>query len=179
MSYRVHCDWCGTHLGHDDDRAVMPVTFERARSTKHGPWAQEVKVTRHFCITPESDDLDRWGRNRMGLVPDEDDAESCYERAIQTMTGKDLRDPGMGLEWRLVAVPGGPSDEPPPPVDDAFQRMLDTLPVSCRNVLPRAGITTFERVAAMSDEELLAVDRVGPAVLKALRAAIAERERVA
>lgn len=182
MSYKVHCDWCGSWLRPEDDRALMPVTIERrgGRGTLDARWAEETKVTRHFCVTPKDDDLDRGGRNRMGLVPDEDDAHSCYERAIQAIRGKELRDPGMGLEWRLVAVPGGgPQDEPAPPIDEEFQSVLDSLPASYRNVLPRAGIRSLAEVAEMSDDELLAVDRIGPAVLKILREAIARREQVA
>ncbi len=179
MSFRTHCDWCAKWLNNGVDRAVMPVTFKRQVETRHAHWAEEVKATRHFCITPEPDDLDRWGRDRMGLVPDSDDADSCYDRAIQAITGTELREPGMGLEWRLVRVaratdsaetePNTPLAPAASTVDDDLWRVMAALPASYKFVLPRAGITSMSQLEAMSDAELLALDRIGPAVLKVIR----------
>ena len=55
MSYRTHCDWCGTHLAYEDDQAVMPVTIyhRRGKGALDAKWAEEVSVTRHFCARPK------------------------------------------------------------------------------------------------------------------------------
>ena len=57
MSYRTHCDWCGTHLAYEDDQAIMPVTIyhRRGKGALDAKWAEEVSVTRHFCARPKAD----------------------------------------------------------------------------------------------------------------------------
>jgi hypothetical protein len=45
-----------------------------------------------------------------------------------------------------------------------------------KNMLPRAGITSLDQVAAMTDEELLALRGVGAKIVAELRAAIARRD---
>jgi hypothetical protein len=175
MSYRIHCDWCGVRIDSSDDQAIMPVTIKRKRGTRHEPWAEETKTTRHFCVAAEPEDLDRNGRDRMGLVPDADDAHSCYGRAVQAITGTELRDPGMGLEWRLVAVvrddgsPLRPTPDRQVSVDEGLERVMAALPASYKYVLPRAGITSLSQLEELSDAEILALDRVGPAVLRVIR----------
>jgi hypothetical protein len=49
------------------------------------------------------------------------------------------------------------------------------LPPKDRHVLPRAGIASLDQVAAMTDDQLLAIDGVGRRILKALRQAVSER----
>lgn len=108
MSYRIHCDWCGEHLGQDDDRALMPVTIQHpgVKTVLGVRWAEETEVTRHFCASP-AEDTDHNGRNRMGLVPVRQ-FDSCYDRAIAAITRTKLEDPGLGMEWRLVPVGDNP-----------------------------------------------------------------------
>lgn len=203
MSYRTHCDWCGAYLAHDADRAVMPVTIEhpRGKGTLDARWAEETKATRHFCAAPKDTDLDRHGRNRMGLTPD-DAPDCCYERAIAAIKGRELSDPGMGMEWRLMPVvdteaslkpAAKPSPKVPDPPKDLGQLVLfasreitaelhhiilTRLPTARKFVLPRAGITSLDQVAAMSDDELLALDGVGHGILRELRQAIRERRGI-
>jgi hypothetical protein len=111
MSYRTHCDWCGKHLPYDADQAELSVTIyhRKGKSRLDATWSEEVDVTRHFCA-PDKEDLDRGGRNRMGMTPDQE-FDSCYHRAVAVITGRELREPNMGLEWRLI--PTGDDQNPP------------------------------------------------------------------
>lgn len=203
MAYRTHCDWCNTHLGYEDDYAELRVTIHHraGKGALDAKWAEEVDVTRHFCAGPK-EDTDRGGRNRAGMVPDRD-LDSCYARAIAAVTGTELADPGMGMEWRLMPI----ADEAPPKTEDPGKRpkagikaaipappadpneivlfagreitaeLLQALmgvASGYREVLPLAGIVSLDQIVAMSDSELLAIDRVGPRMISALREAIAE-----
>ena len=188
MSYRTHCDWCGTHLAHEDDQAVMPVTIyhRRGKGALDAKWAEETGVTRHFCAHKKGEDLTEDGRIR-----------SCYERAIVAVKGTPLSDPGMGMEWRMMPVAGeppavatAPAPEVPAPATElvdpvAFAGMqvtrelhdviLRRLPRSKRLVLPRCGIVSLDQVAAMTDEDLLAIDGIGSRTLVLLREAVEDR----
>lgn len=192
MTFHINCDWCGASL-YKKDMAVIEVTIKRRRSNDHERiLAQETRPTRHFCVNDEVN------YDRLGLPSDEDDLGSCYERAIATITGERTQPPNLGLEWRLMPV-----DEPRTPrstirraaadaqreeraahadhvfesVEPALRRVIaERLPAARKFVLPRAGITTLDQVAAMSDEELLAIRGVGLGILRELRAAVAERE---
>jgi hypothetical protein len=188
MSYRTHCDWCGTHLAHEDDQAVMPVTVyhRRGKGALDAKWAEETGVTRHFCAHHKDEDLTEPGRRA-----------SCYERAIAAVRGTPLSDPGMGMEWRMMPVA---DDQPVEPVAEAatvpapagalvdpvafadthvtrelHDVILGRLPVNKRRVLPRCGIVSLDQVAAMSDDELLAIDGIGRRTLMVLREAVDDR----
>ena len=109
MSYRTHCDWCGEHLAYEDDQAIMPVTIyhRRGKGALDAKWAEEVSVTRHFCARPKA----------QANAP-ADDRERCYDRAIAAIKGTPVSDPGLGMEWRLVAI------------DDGEPALLDTVPAA-------------------------------------------------
>ncbi len=192
MSYRTHCDWCGTHLAYEDDQAIMPVTIyhRRGKGALDAKWAEEVSVTRHFCARPKA------GAN--GPV---DDRERCYERAIAAIKGTPVSDPGLGLEWRLVAIDDGepaprpkrdraPGVPPPPATNpseifafagthvtrELHEAVLRDLPSKRRRMLPQAGIVSLDQAAAMTDEQLLAIDGIGRGTVRRLREAILARD---
>jgi hypothetical protein len=204
MSYHTRCDWCGERIDHYDDQAEMPVTIyhRQGKSKLEARWAEETKVTRHFCASPR-EDTDRGGRDRAGLLPQER-LDSCYDRAIATITGVALREAPAGLEWRLVAIEVEHEEEQParkpkgrrvkvptpPPSDPAqmvpfarteitaelYQLISDEIPLCYRFALPAAGIVSLDQAAAMSDDELLALDRVGHYTVRKLREAVARRK---
>jgi hypothetical protein len=192
MSYRTHCDWCGTHLAYEDDQAIMPATVyhRRGKGALDAKWAEEVSITRHFCARPKVD--------ANGAA---DDRDRCYDRSIAAIKGTPVSDPGLGMEWRLVGIgdgasaPGPKSDRapgvPPPPATDpseivAFagthvtrelhEAVLRELPAKRRRVLPRAGIVSLDQAAAMTDEQLLAIDGIGRGLVRRLRAEIVARD---
>lgn len=163
MTYWRQCDWCGKHLDQDDDHAEMPVTIHHpgGRSRLDARWAEETKPTRFFCAAPRPD-TDRDGRDRAGLVPDTPEFTSCYDRAIAAITGTKLSDPGMGLEWRLVAV--GEHREPTPRRRPGDGETIAELEIGVRayNALLRAGIGTVGQLRALVDEgELWTVRGLG------------------
>jgi len=192
MSYRTHCDWCGTHLAYEDDQAVMPVTIyhRRGKGALDAKWAEEVVVTRHFCARPKAG----------GDAP-ADQRERCYDRAIAAIKGTPVSDPGLGMEWRLVPLGEGEPGPPPkatrapgvpsPPATDPSQivafegthvtreleeLIMRRLPAKRHRVLPRAGIQSLDQVAAMTDEQLLAIDGIGNGTLARLREAVLARD---
>ena len=199
MSYRTHCDWCGGHLAHEEDRAVMPVTIyhRRGKGSPEAKWIEETCVMRHCCVSPGAGGRD--GRSRAELAaagrPD-----TCYDRAIAAITGTKLSDPGMGMEWRMMPVDDDGQRQPtiehepvpavPASASDANEIVslggeqitrelrdviMERLAPKDRHVLPRAGIASLDQVAAMTDEQLLAIDGVGRRILKALRQAVSDR----
>jgi hypothetical protein len=199
MSYHTECDWCGAWLGEEADQATMRITIYHrgGRGTLDAKWAEETGVTRHFCAAPSEDTYH--GHNRMGLVPDAH-LDCCYERAIAAITGTKLAEPGLGMEWRLVGVSDAaepphtaskPAPKVPPPltcdsdctlqfagkeITAELHEVIETrLATSYWYALPAAGIVSLDQVAAMTDDELLAIDRVGHGTVKALRQAIRER----
>jgi hypothetical protein len=190
MSYRTHCDWCGTHLAYEDDQAIMPVTIyhRRGKGALDAKWAEEVGVTRHFCARPKG-----------GAAADE--RERCYDRAVAAIKGTPISDPGLGMEWRIVPVADGEpaphakaeraAGVPAPPATapgeivafagthvtrELHEAVLRELPAKRRRVLPRAGIVSLDQAAAMTDEQLLAIDGVGNGTLRRLREAILRRD---
>lgn len=115
------------------------------------------------------------------------DLDSCYARAIAAITGTEVTDPGMGMEWRLMPIGGTSNPEksaaakrpdrplPPPPADPSkmvrwgetvitaeLSHALQRVASGYKYVLPEAGIVSLDQVAAMSDDELLAIDRGWP-----------------
>jgi hypothetical protein len=197
MSYRTHCDWCGGHLAYEDDRAVMPVTIyhRRGRGSPEAKWIEETCVMRHFCVVPKGDGHE--GRSRAELAA-AGRLDTCYDRAIAAITGTKLSDPGMGMEWRMVSVDDGDqrpaaiqrgSAAPAPAIDpdeivpldgervtrELRDVIVQRLAPKRRHVLPRAGIASLDQVAAMTDDELLAIDGIGRNTLQALREAVSER----
>jgi hypothetical protein len=54
MTIQTHCDWCAENL-HEKDHAEMCVTIQRLGSSPvlERRWAEEVRATRHFCVTPK------------------------------------------------------------------------------------------------------------------------------
>lgn len=171
VSYRVHCNWCGKHLFRED-RAVLEITVERraAASRRERDWAQEQRPTLHFCVG-ENLDTNRMGMSDMRV----DDPDSCFTRAIAAVNGRKTEPPNMGLEWRLVPVPGGPQERAPQPLTEEMRGLIDRLPVAYRVVLPKAGIHSVDQLAEMSDEEILALPRVGPGILAIIRTVIEGR----
>ncbi|MEY2441194.1 MAG: hypothetical protein QOJ46_620 [bacterium] len=192
MSYRTHCDWCGSHLAYEDDQAVMPVTIyhRRGKGALDAKWAEEVTVTRHFCARPKAS----------GDAP-VDQRERCYDKAIAAIKGTVVSDPGLGMEWRIVPIDeGGPAPAPrlaravgvpaPPTTDpskivafkgayvtrELHEVMVQRLPAKRRGVLPGAGIQSLDQVAAMTDEQLLAIDGIGKGTLARLREAVLARD---
>ena len=175
MSYRTHCDWCGSHLAYEDDQAVMPVTIyhRKGKGTLDGKWAEETGVTRHFCAPP---------KRTNDAPPAADRRPSCYERAIEAIKGTTLDQPSMGMEWRLMPV----NDGVPSP-DEAVElagtkvtrelrdAIVQRLPAAKHAVLPDAGIVSLDQVAVMTDDELLAIAGLGPKTLKHLRDAVDAR----
>jgi len=183
----------------------MDVTIHhrRGKGSLDAKWSEETKQTRHFCASPK-EDTDPGGRNRAGLVP-EQEFDSCFDRAIAAITGTEVEDPGLGMEWRLVRVAervpvaepeSGASKVPasrvpePPPSDPgemvtfggrqitAELRMVinNRLSSAYKFVLPRNGIVSLDQAAEMSDDELLHLPGVGRGMVDTLRAAIKERD---
>jgi hypothetical protein len=186
MAFRTHCDWSGKYLAYEDDRAVLGVTIyhPRGKGALDAKWAEETKPTRHFCAAAKDSDVDRHGRNRMGLVPDEPEFDSCYDRAIATIKGRELSDPGMGLEWRLVAVE---DKAPEPNCAEARQANYDAAKADggageleqyglewhqTIRPLVLGGFVRVDDVAEASDEELLCLPRIGPKRLADIRRAV-------
>jgi hypothetical protein len=200
MSYRTHCDWCGGHLAYEEDRAVMPVTIyhRKGRGSPEAKWIEETCVMRHFCVAPTRDDGDGPSRAELAAAGRPD---TCYDRAIAAITGTKLTTPAMGMEWRMmpvdddgeqrpVATDGASTPATSAPAIDLHEVVsldgeqvtrelrdviVERLPPKGRHVLPRAGIASLDQVAAMTDDELLAIDGIGRRVLQALRQAVSDR----
>jgi len=190
MSYRTHCDWCGEHLAYEDDQAIMPVTIyhRRGKGALDAKWAEETGITRHFCARPKGEAADK--------------RDHCYDRAVAAVKGTPLSDPGLGMEWRIVPVGEGELAPPPakpsrapgvpaPPATDPRQivefagthvtrelheMIVERLAAKRQGVLPAAGIVSLDQVAAMSDEQLLAIDGIGRGTLGKLREALESRD---
>jgi hypothetical protein len=170
----------------------MPVTIyhRRGKGALDAKWAEEVTVTRHFCARPKP--------SGDGPV---DKRERCYDKAIAAIKGTPVSDPGLGMEWRLVPLDEGEPEPAPksarapgvpaPPATDPSQivifegthitRELEEvivrqLPAKRRRVLPRAGIQSLDQVAAMTDEQLLAIEGIGTGTLERLREALLARD---
>ena len=138
----------------------------------------------------------------MGLEPEEV-LDSCFARAMSALHGVELRDPGTGYEWRLMplvddttraSTVDGVAEPKPQTVPDwnpsdsetmvrfagkqitmEFAHVLRKVTPSQKYVLPEAGICSLDQIAGMTDEELLAIDRVGPRMVSTLREAIRQR----
>ncbi len=110
--------------------------------------------------------------DRAGLVP-EDSFDSCYDRAIASITGTKLSDPGMGLEWRLMPV----EDRPAKTLADA-ERISDgddtpilELEISVRayKVLHRNGI---EKIGQIRLAQLHKLPGAGGKTIQEIEAAL-------
>lgn len=177
MSYRVHCNWCGTAL-YKAEHATLTVRIERRGDTRlRTAWAEEGRPTLHFCVASKLD------TNRMGLEEwEDDDGDSCFTRALAFIDGRGTETPDMGMEWRLVPI-GTPVEETPQfrrggpqtPTSPELREILHALVPKCQYALPRAGISTIEQVEAMTDEELLSLPEVGHYTVRKLREAIAAK----
>jgi hypothetical protein len=153
-------------------------------------WAEEVRPTLHFCITPRPDN------DRLGLPDPEDDkidAGSCYQRALAMIRGRVTEapeTPDLGLEWRLVPVGAKlvtPDDDHADEgaVDDApgvrwgksitmEMRIHELLGLGPRAAyaLHHVGVLTIADAAARPEAELLRVPGVGPKTMQVVRRAI-------
>jgi DNA-binding transcriptional regulator YiaG len=197
MSYWTECDWCGRCL-EGEDHAEMRVTIHRTkgRTELQAAWAKEVKQTRHFCVMPKDVELDDSGSDRMGMAPTESGQKSCYNRAIDAMTGSPITDPGKGYEWRLVSVEeehverppartlasrfGSPEECAAPDSVAIRQRAAAGTFISEAGITPRArhaligaDIVTLEEVAGRSEHELLALEGVGHGSIEQIGTALA------
>jgi hypothetical protein len=155
------CDWCGEAL-YRVDYAKMAITIQRVKGTYlERKWAEEVEVTRHFCVAPKVD------RNRMGLEAEDDDrSDSCYGRAIAAITGMELEQPDMGMEWRLVPTA---TSTPFVPLSDEMRIQFQRLTPRAQSALNAKRITTVEQIDARSDDHLLAIEGVGIKSVRILR----------
>jgi hypothetical protein len=171
----------------------MPVTIyhRRGKGALDAKWAEEVTVTRHFCARPKAG-----GEGRPV-----DPRERCYDKAIAAIKGTPVSDPGLGMEWRIVPIEEGepaPAPKlaraagvPAPPTADPSQIVafegtyvtrelheviVERLPAKRRRVLPGAGIQSLDQIAAMTDEQLLAVEGIGNGTLARLREAVQARD---
>jgi hypothetical protein len=170
----------------------MPVTIyhRRGKGALDAKWAEEVTVTRHFCARPKA-----------GGEGPVDRRERCYDRAIAAIKGTAVSDPGLGMEWRIVPIADGEPDPvpklaraagvPAPPTSDPSQIVAfagtyvtrelhevikQRLPAKRHGVLPGAGIQSLDQVAAMTDEQLLAIEGIGNGTVARLRGAVLERD---
>ena len=164
---RTQCDWCGAWL-YGKDFAEMPVTIHRAKGTTlERRWAEEMKPTRHFCVNPRTD-YPRMGLNAADLNGD-DDAGSCYAKAIASIRGTQLKPPDMGMEWRLVPSQTAEREAERVPLSAEMRAQFERLAPGPRSALVKANVTTVERIDAMSDDQLLAIDYVGVKTVRILR----------
>lgn len=190
MGYRTLCNWCGERLDGKENAELQVVVSRPAKTRLGREWAQEIRPTLHFCITPRVD------YDRLGLeAPDdgERDAGSCYARAIAAIQGRKLNEPDLGMEWRLMPVdevvlidgsqvpdgaplPDGPlrgkalmneiRREPPPPLTRNHPiRYLDIAP-GVDHALFRAGYTTVGDILDTPAAKLEAIPGVGPKTIQ-------------
>ena len=183
MSSFRSCDWCGADL-YSRDYAELIVTVKRRRTgILDAKWAQEARPTLHFCVGAE---LDREGRNRMGLPDEEDAGDGCFERAVRAVRGTRTATPDMGLKWRLPPVgvkveDRRPSAAPPAPVapDADLASFLAPLAPQPRAALKRAlraaGVATLDQLDAMTDDELMDMPGVGWTTRTKIRDFLARR----
>lgn len=88
-----------------------------------------------------------------------------------------------GAAYPRAGVPPRPATDPSEIVAFAgthvtseLHEVMVGLATKRRRVLPRAGIVSLDHVAAMTDEQLLAIDGIGHGTVARLRDAIAERD---
>jgi hypothetical protein len=147
MAFRTHCDWCGVVL-YEKDHAEMRVTINRIEgvaSELERRWAQEVRVTRHFCVGSLPD---KGYYDRMGLeVPESHDTHSWYARAIGAITGTETEAPSMGMEWKLVPMSESPRFRGTQIVLGTTPLSVLGLKVSTQRTLEAAGVLTAEHAA--------------------------------
>jgi hypothetical protein len=164
MGIRVECDWCRKPI----EAATPYVTIEIDGKVRGG---RDVGgAARVFCGDGMGD-------------------RSCGERLLALLDGNPGGPVDMGMEWRLVPI-GATVDAPRAPVanappiavssDSDLWDFLATLTPSPRHKLSKAlalaGITALDEVAALSDDDLMAIDGVGWKTRCALRAFIAARK---
>ena len=94
-----------------------------------------------------------------------------HEDAALFLSRGFVRKPGNPLppatSTALAETPGAPAMTPMPPPG------LDRLDAATRAVLASAGFDTDEKVRAASDQDLQAIDGIGPGRLKQIRADVA------
>jgi hypothetical protein len=67
-----------------------------------------------------------------------------------------------------------PNGQRPYEPDPDLARLLAGLPPGVRSALPRAGVRTLEQLARMTDQELLAIERVGAKTVAYVRERLAD-----
>lgn len=79
-----------------------------------------------------------------------------------------------GMEDRLVSADAKAAEETTPDSEGDGAPVLDwgALPQDIIGKLQGAGLDTPSKVAATSDDSLLAIDGIGPATVKAIRAQV-------
>lgn len=167
MGFHVRCNWCGKHL-YDEDMAVLKVTIDRRKATRlESRWAEETRPTLHFCVAPAVD------YNRMGIEDGrQDDAGSCFARAVAAINGTSTKPPDMGMEWRLMPASRRVGD-PPPPLADELSGLFDAITPRASQSLRRAGLCTPEALReAYSDGSLFALTGVGVKTVAQIEAAL-------
>lgn len=168
MGIRVECDWCRQAIAAGEPYATLEIDGKIGQTSVSEP-------ARVYC---------GGGRN------------SCASRVLGVLEGNPIGRNDMGFEWQLVPVEGVlrmPASAPVAnvPSPRAFDPS-ETVTLAGKNItaeldefirsrvapaykfaLPRAGIVSVDQAAAMSDEELLAVEGVGWGMIKSLREWIA------
>jgi hypothetical protein len=185
--YRTECDWCHNQI-HTSREQYVEVSIEVVtHETDHLQRPKnEQEPTRFFHVAPRRS-CDEW--DRLGLeVRSEDIGDCCYTRALRAIEGTDFDEPDAGFEWRLVPLVDGPlpaqAGDPRgrAGLDDDLHAFLQTLAPSprfkLRHALADAGITTLTLASELTDDELLAVNGIGPTLVRKLRAFVAQRNGV-
>ena len=168
MSFWTCCDWCGETLHPlEDDIAKFEVTIGHPGTGKlDRRWDEEVRQTRHFCAAPKGSDQ----------------RDTCFGKAIATITGTKTTPPNMGLEWQLVtigqeATPAPTSTKEPPDrvYGDEYRTRtaaangdggIGHLPLShaTYRYLIYGNLLTIDRVdVAVKDGSIAKVKGIGPA----------------
>ena len=176
---------------YEDDQAVMPVTIyhRRGKGAMDAKWAEETCVTRHFCARPKAGgdgpsttaSAAMTGPSPRSRAPPSAIPGSAWNGGSCRSTR--ARGADAGAPARAPGVPAPPLTDPGQVVTFAGTRVIRELHELAQDVaeqaprvLPRAGIVSLDQVAAMTDEQLLAIDGIGKGMLARLREAVAARK---
>lgn len=186
--YRTECDWCHKKIRTSTEQYVeVSIEVVTRETDRLGRERNDDEPMRFFHVAPRRT-RDEW--DRLGLeVRSEEIGDCCYTRALRAIEGRDFGEPDAGHEWRLVPIAAGAAPLPTGQkafdtgLDDELWTFLCTLAPAprfkLRDALAAVSIDTLTLVAELSDAELLAVNGIGPTLLRKLRAFIAERETAA
>jgi Helix-hairpin-helix domain len=167
MGIRVECDWCREAIATGESYVTLAIDGKINREDVSGP-------ARVFCGG-------RGGKNE----------QSCGSRLLALLNGNPGGRVDMGMEWQLVEVSGAlESDQrhrhsTPRPVsaDADLAEFLATISdghqTRTRNALAKAGLATLDEIAAMSDDDLMAINGIGWTLRTKMRHFIAAREAAA